>query len=96
MIFDFDNDCWPSDRLKAPCQQACSVGRDAAGYIMAILMENYDQAYRTIAEHNPLPGVCWRICHHPCETECVRSRINQPDAIKGLKRFAIEKVGESV
>jgi len=92
----FDNHCWPTDRVVAPCREACPVGTDAGGYVMAILMEDYDEAYRIIAEHNPLPGVCGRICHHPCETECVRSRIDQPIAIKALKRFATEKASKSV
>ncbi|MCP4622794.1 MAG: NAD(P)-binding protein, partial [bacterium] len=87
----FDNRCWPSSRVQAPCHAACPVGTNPAEYIMAIHMEDYDEAFRIIARENPLPGVCGRLCHHPCEDQCVRNHIDRPVAIRALKRFAIEK-----
>ncbi len=92
----FDNDCWPSARIVAPCTKACPVGTDAAGYVMAIYMGQYDEAFRIIARDNPLPSVCGRVCHRPCETQCVRSTIDDPIAIRGLKRFAIEQASDRV
>jgi|YNPNPStandDraft_1061719.scaffolds.fasta_scaffold00099_20 NADPH-dependent glutamate synthase beta subunit-like oxidoreductase len=90
----FDNDCWPSARISAPCALACPVGTDASAYIMAIHMGQYDEAFRIIARENPLPSVCGRVCHHPCETQCVRAEIDEPIAIRGLKRFAIEQASD--
>jgi len=86
----FDNNCWPSGDSEAPCQQACPIGTDTNGYIMAIYMGDYDEAYRIIAENNPMPGVCSRVCHRPCETECLRDKVEEPVDIRALKRFAVE------
>lgn len=92
----FDNDCWPSARIVAPCTKACPVGTDAAAYVMAIYMGQYDEAFRVISRENPLPSVCGRVCHRPCESRCVRSTIDDPIAIRGLKRFAIEQASDRV
>lgn len=92
----FDNDCWPSARIVAPCTMACPVGTDASAYVMAIYMGRYDEAFRIIARENPLPSVCGRVCHRPCESQCVRSIIDDPIAIRGLKRFAIEQASPGV
>lgn len=94
-IQSFDNQCWPSGRVLSPCSAACPVGTNPAAYIMAIHMGDYDEAFRVIARENPLPGVCGRMCHHPCEDQCVRNQIDQPIAIRALKRFAIEKAGKT-
>ncbi len=38
----------------------------------------------------PLPGVCGRVCNHPCEKVCKRGEIDDPIAISALKRFAAD------
>jgi len=35
----------------------------------------------------PFAGVCGRVCTHPCEHECERGKVDQPVAIRTLKRF---------
>ncbi|NIQ89053.1 MAG: hypothetical protein GWN93_08210, partial [Deltaproteobacteria bacterium] len=32
----------------------------------------YQEALKLIKEENPLPAICGRVCHHPCETDCMR------------------------
>ena len=39
-------------------------------------------------EKVPFPGVLGRVCFHPCEAVCRRGQLNEPIAIKALKRFA--------
>ncbi|MEW6202392.1 MAG: FAD-dependent oxidoreductase, partial [bacterium] len=41
-----------------------------------------------IRERNPFPAICGRICHHPCEVKCRRGELDEPMAIRSLKRFA--------
>lgn len=38
------------------------------------------------ADH-PFPGICGRVCHHPCEGECTRAEVDQPLAVRELHRF---------
>jgi len=35
----------------------------------------------------PFAGVCGRVCTHPCEAECERGKVDEPVAIRSLKRF---------
>ena len=37
-----------------------------------------------------LPSVCARVCHHPCETDCLRTHYDEPLAIREIKRFIME------
>ncbi|MGD8229407.1 MAG: FAD-dependent oxidoreductase, partial [Desulfobacteraceae bacterium] len=50
-----------------------------------------EEAYDIIRDKNPLPGICGRICHHPCEAACRRQEIDMPIAICALKRFATDE-----
>ena len=50
----------------------------------------YDQAVAVIRERIPFPSVCGYVCFHPCETKCRRGQIDEPIAIRALKRFAAD------
>jgi len=76
--------------FKAPCQHACPVGLDAPGYVALIKAGQFDQAYRMIMQYLPLPLSVGRVCHHPCERKCRRGQIDDPIAIRHLKRFAAD------
>ena len=36
---------------------------------------------------NPFPGVCGRVCYHPCELQCNRREFDEPVAIHTIERF---------
>lgn len=73
------------------CSIACPLGTVPEGYVSLIAEERFAEAYDLICELNPLPQVCGRICHHPCEQECKRGLlIDEPIAIRSLKRFVTE------
>ncbi|MBW1744615.1 MAG: FAD-dependent oxidoreductase, partial [Deltaproteobacteria bacterium] len=71
-----------------PCQSACPILTDAREYIQLIAERKFDEAFASIRRLNPLPGVCGRICTHPCEQACKRGQVDEPLAISALKRFA--------
>ncbi len=75
----------------APCQDACPAGTDAGRYVGLIAQGRYDEAYEVAAEVNPFPSVCGWICTAPCETACRRGTLDEPIAIRRLKRFAAEQ-----
>ena len=50
-----------------------------------------DEALRVFREENPLPGVCGRVCYHPCEGECNRKGLDEAINIRGFERFLADK-----
>jgi NADH-quinone oxidoreductase subunit F len=74
----------------APCQVACPAGTDAGRYVGLIAAGRYADAYAVAAEVNPFPSVCGWICTAPCEAACRRGTLDEPIAIRTLKRFAAE------
>jgi NADPH-dependent glutamate synthase beta subunit-like oxidoreductase len=80
-------------REQIKCQFACPVHTDARGYVRAIAEGDYEQAYLIARGPNPLASICGRICGAPCEAACRRGAIDQPIAIRALKRFACERFG---
>jgi NADH-quinone oxidoreductase subunit F len=78
--------------FKSPCQHSCSVELDVPGYVSLIKEGKFAEAYALIKQRNPLPAVCGRICHHPCELKCNRGQIDESINIRDLKRFAADYV----
>ncbi|MGA2158924.1 MAG: FAD-dependent oxidoreductase [Dehalococcoidia bacterium] len=76
------------DKLgKSPCSATCPAGVNAHGYIAMISQGKFVEALEVLRRTMPFAGVCGRVCTHPCETECERGKIDQPIAIRALKRF---------
>ena len=74
----------------SPCQHTCPVGINIPKYVAHIAEGEYLEAIETIRERNPFPAICGRICHHPCEMRCRRGELDDPVAIRELKRFAAD------
>jgi NADH-quinone oxidoreductase subunit F len=70
------------------CQHACPAGIDVPNYVAAVAEGDYEKSVEIIRERNPFPAVCGRICIHPCEYKCRRGELDQPVAIRALKRLA--------
>jgi len=76
-----------------PCMMACPAHTNAGRYVALIAEGRYEEAYRIARDPNPLASICGRVCAHPCETACRRGDIDQPIAIRALKRFLTERHG---
>ncbi|MFC2051943.1 NADH-quinone oxidoreductase subunit NuoF [Chloroflexota bacterium] len=76
--------------VKSPCQNACPAGIDVPRYIRAIGRGNFGEAVAVIRQKIPFPAVCGYVCVHFCEAKCRRGQLEQPVAIKELKRFAAD------
>ncbi|MFH1074768.1 MAG: FAD-dependent oxidoreductase [Candidatus Firestonebacteria bacterium] len=74
----------------SPCQHTCPVNIDIPGFIGNIREGKIKESIELVLERNPLPSVCGRVCHHPCESNCRRGKIEEPVAIMMLKRFAAD------
>ncbi|MFN4141746.1 FAD-dependent oxidoreductase [Aestuariivirga sp.] len=80
--------------VPAPCQVACPVGTDAPSYIGYIWEEKYAEAFEAITATNPFSSICGRVCDAPCEPACRRTESDGPLAIRNLKRYVMDKLGE--
>ena len=79
------------------CRRACPVRTNAGAYVRAAAEGDYALGYAVAGAPNPWVSVCARVCAHPCESQCRRGRIDEPIAIRALKRAVTERHGvESV
>jgi NADPH-dependent glutamate synthase beta subunit-like oxidoreductase/ferredoxin len=76
-----------------PCRAACPVRTDAGAYVTAIAEGRLRDAYLIARGPNPFASICGRVCAAPCETACRRGKIDEPVAIRALKRFVTERFG---
>ena len=81
--------------FKSPCQHTCPVELDIPGYASLIKEGKFVEAYALIKQRNPLPAICGRVCHHPCEAKCNRQQVDEAVGIRDLKRFAADYVFET-
>ncbi len=76
------------DKRRMPlCQESCPLGVNAQGYMALVRAGKYLEALELIRRDNVLPGICGRICTHPCEVACRRGELDEPVAIRDVKRF---------
>jgi len=67
-----------------------SCGVNVKAYVSLIAAGKFHEALHVVREKNPLPGICGRVCTHPCESYCNRNQIDTPVAIRSLKRFVAD------
>ena len=80
--------------LVAPCQEACPIGTDAGRYVALVAEGRYADALAVVSEFNPLPAVCGRVCTAACEVACRRDVLDEPIAIRELKRFVADRAAD--
>ncbi len=71
----------------SPCNEGCPAGQDIEGAMVLIGKGKFAEAWELFKEENPLPGVCGRVCYHPCETACNRGEFDEAVSINALERF---------
>jgi 2-oxoacid:acceptor oxidoreductase delta subunit (pyruvate/2-ketoisovalerate family) len=63
------------------------VGQDIPKVELLLAQGAFEEAWLRLREENPFPGVCGRVCFHPCEGSCNRKEYDEPVSINGLERF---------
>ncbi|HEX9921008.1 MAG TPA: NADH-quinone oxidoreductase subunit NuoF [Candidatus Methylomirabilis sp.] len=88
----------PSHACKAlvstTCSSACPAHVSVQDYVALVAEGRLAEALEVIRRRNPFPSVCGRACDHPCETFCRRGDLDEPVAIRHLKRFVSDRVRE--
>ena len=82
-------------RKMIKCQDACPANTPAGSYVNAIADGDYLLSYALARGPNPFAPICGLICTHPCEKACRRGSIDEPIAIRALKRFAVDAFMEA-
>jgi NADPH-dependent glutamate synthase beta subunit-like oxidoreductase/NAD-dependent dihydropyrimidine dehydrogenase PreA subunit len=78
-------------RKSPPCRDACPLGVNVQAYMALTAASRFEEALAVIREDNPLPGICGRVCHHPCEEACRRSSVDEALSICSVKRFLADR-----
>jgi len=79
------------EKTLLPCKYTCPAGIDIPRYVRLIAEGRFQDAVEVIREKTPFVNVLGCVCDHPCEQACRRGEINEPIAIRDLKRFAAEQ-----
>ncbi len=80
-----------SKKGSAPCRVACPAHVSAQGFIALVREGRYREALELFKQDHPFPGVCGRVCNHPCEESCTRNEVDSTLAIMNLHRFIADK-----
>ncbi len=75
------------DCIEAPCIDECAISQDVPAYMRAVREGRFDDAVDITRADNPVPSILGRVCDHLCETTCIRTHLDQPLAIRDMKRF---------
>ncbi len=79
-----------AELYKSPCENTCPAGINIPGFMALVASGRYTDAYKVMFRDNPLPGICGRVCTHPCETRCRRGTVDEAMAICEMKRFVTD------
>ena len=75
------------DCIEAPCADECPVDQDVPAYMRAVREGRLDDAVAITRADNPVSAILGRVCDHLCETTCIRTHMDQPLAIRDMKRY---------
>jgi putative selenate reductase len=79
------------DCIEPPCVDECPVDQAVPRYMSAVRSGDLAEAVRVTRLDNPLPAILGRVCDHLCEATCIRSHLDEPLAIRHIKRFITEQ-----
>jgi 2-oxoacid:acceptor oxidoreductase delta subunit (pyruvate/2-ketoisovalerate family) len=70
-----------------PCSHECPAGENIQAWLFHAESGNYEAAWRTLVEDNPLPAVMGRVCYHTCEGACNRGQLDAAVGINSVEHF---------
>jgi NADPH-dependent glutamate synthase beta subunit-like oxidoreductase len=79
------------DNKVSPCNEGCPAGQDIEGAMVLIGKGKVLEAWDLFKEESPFPGVCGRVCYHPCESSCNRAEFDEAVSINALERFLADE-----
>ena len=73
--------------VRARCTNACPAEVDVPSYVALVAQGRYAEGLEIHRRQNPFPLACGRVCPAFCEARCRRGDIDEPIAIRAVKRF---------
>ncbi|GHS89413.1 NADPH-Fe(3+) oxidoreductase subunit beta [Campylobacterota bacterium] len=77
-------------RVTAPCTDACPDRVDIPAFIEGVKDRMMVESVTATRKTMPFAHTCGRVCPHPCEDSCRRSRLGAPISIMELKRIGAD------
>jgi formate dehydrogenase (NADP+) beta subunit len=77
--------------VTAPCISACPSNVDIPSYLEDVRLDRWPRALATVRRDCPMPGTIGRVCVRPCESRCRRASLDEPLAIRSVKRFLADQ-----
>jgi NADPH-dependent glutamate synthase beta subunit-like oxidoreductase len=72
---------------RPPCVEACPVHVDVPEYLRLASAGRFKDAWRVVREKLPFPAILGRVCTRPCEDVCRRAALDEPVAVRAVKRY---------
>ena len=82
--------------MTAPCQESCPAGNPIPEFLYLAGDGRYNEALQTLLKENPFPGVCGRVCVHPCEADCNRSQYDESISIRAMERYVSDAASDQL
>ena len=73
--------------LLPTCNNACPAGENIQAWLTHAQAGRFKEAWQSLTENNPMPAIHGRVCYHPCETACNRSKLDSSVSIHAVERF---------
>ena len=69
-----------------PCQEACPLGNWIQRFVSLAGAGEIKEAVSALWLENPFPGLCGRVCYHPCQDSCNRAELEGATSIRAIER----------
>jgi len=70
-----------------PCQEGCPAHVPVREIMAKIKTKDIDGAAKLFVESNPFPAITGRVCHHPCQLNCLRGKFDGALEIRAVERL---------
>jgi NADH-quinone oxidoreductase subunit F len=77
--------------VRARCVNGCPAEVDIPTWLSLVAQGQYEQAIEVHRRSNPFVLICSRVCPAFCETRCRRGELDEPAAIRQVKRFMADQ-----
>ncbi|MCL5269468.1 MAG: FAD-dependent oxidoreductase, partial [bacterium] len=77
--------------VRAKCTNACPADVDVPAFVALTAQGRYAEALEVHRRKNPFAMICGRVCPAHCEMKCRRADVDEPVAIRHIKRFMADQ-----